>query len=354
MFTNGAIWYRSSQSSSSSAEHDAPNELSRPGRVVVAARITLTLRYTRACSRTEITSLSAGPDGFASAVYAGSQPHLSWIDVFSSSSGAAISKTAGSAAAFPTSRQQQRQQSRIATVRDWTAQVGSSGTEVRYDSFVLVRDADTGRTVLEIRDAKTGPLAWSKDGSLLAAGEGRDRLGIWDARTGARVGRVLAHIDEITHAAFTPDGDVVTISRDGTVRVTNPSTGRTLSRLVIPSRLPRLLSLSPDGRTITSLWGSDVHAWTPRAEVLATYDMNTKRSREGWPLAVSADGQLYASRTEGGFDVMDLATGHVLVEAEGEEVYTAASFTLDGDMLLLGRMDGVVEAWEIHRKDEGL
>ena len=52
-------------------------------------------------------------------------------------------------------------------------------------------------------------------------------------------------------------------------------------------------------------------------------------------------------RTEDGFDVMDVGSGRVIWELEaGEEdvIYTAGVW--DNGVLVLGRMDGVVEVWE--------
>ncbi|POR37511.1 NADP-dependent alcohol dehydrogenase 6 [Tolypocladium paradoxum] len=318
------------------------------------ALLSLSLRYRRLCSKTEITSVGISPSSASAfATYAAPQTAQPWIDFFDLSSQRGYTKAAGSHAVFGPPG---AGGSRVATLRDWTVQLGQ-GVEYHHGSTVMVRDFATGKTAVELKEATSGPVVWSRDGGALAAGEGRNRLGVWDVRSGARLGRVVGHIDEVTHAAFTPDRSLVTLSRDGTVRLTDSRTARTLSRLEIEgSTNPRALAVSPDGRSVVSLWGTTVHIWLPQTSHLTSYDLRATRRAEGWPLAVSPDGRWMACRTEAGFDVVDVASGRVAWERdEGEDAYasgmvTAAAFSTIGRVLLLGRMNGAVEVWEVEEK----
>ncbi|KAK5989874.1 putative WD repeat-containing protein [Cladobotryum mycophilum] len=244
---------------------------------------------------------------------------------------------------------------RIATLRDWTVQL-SGGVEYHYSSSVMIRDFNSGKTALELKEAQGYPVIWSRDGRAIAAseGRGRDRMGIWDARTGARLGRVISHIDTITHAAFTPEGNIVTLSRDGTVRLTDPLTSRTISRLEVEnSTNPRALSVSPDGRTVTSIWGTIMHIWRPHESCLTSHNLNSVRRTEGWPLCISPDGRYLACRTEDGFDITEVISGALLYEQQiggGGHIVTAADFSSDGKVLLLGRMNGDVQVWDIQER----
>lgn len=338
--------------------------------------LTLTLRHRQMCSRAEIAHVSLSHSR-ALAIYASTnQPSQQWIDTStiptqvgggagvqvpagsssssSSRSGSGLSKTTGSLAVFSPLGNM------CAALRDWTVQL-SGGVEYHHSSTILIRDVASGKTAIEIKEATGKPLGWSIDGRLIAAGEGqgryKERVGVWDAKTGRRVGRVVSHIDTVTHAAFAPPGLVpnasssagtdrlVTLSRDGTLRITDPATSKTLSRLEIDSHNPRMLAVSP--RAVTSIWGSRVHIWYPAINDLTSYDLTTTRLVEGWPLCISPDCRYLACRTEDGFDIMELSSGTVLCSEPCDALVTSGAFSPDSRLLLLGRMDGVLEYWDI-------
>ena len=59
-----------------------------------------------------------------------------------------------------------------------------------------------------------------------------------------------------------------------------------------------------------------------------------------------------ACRTEAGFDVMELASGDVVCEKASEALVTAGAFSVNGETLLVGRIDGMLEVWAI-KEGEG-
>ena len=72
------------------------------------------------------------------------------------------------------------------------------------------------KATFEPAGAKTGLLAWGRDGSPVHGGHGEDRVAVFGL--GATKGRrctVLHHMDEVLLAAFTPDGGGVV---DGVAR----------------------------------------------------------------------------------------------------------------------------------------
>ncbi|RGP75516.1 wd repeat-containing 67 [Fusarium sporotrichioides] len=302
----------------------------------------LSLRFSRPFSRAEITSVGISPSTSAAfAIYTAAQTVQSWIDVFDLKNGNGYSKTSGSRAVFSPNG------SRLATVRDWTVQL-TGGVDFHHSSTVFLRDYVNGKTACELKEAKGEPIAWSRDGRLVAVGEANDRVGVYDVKNGTRVGMVLSHIDAITHAAFLPDSSLVTISRDGTLRITNTTTCKTIRRLEMDgSNNPRALAVSPDGRRIVSIWGTYVHIWMPSANDLTSYNLNAVRSYEGWPLAISPNCRYMLCRTEDGFDIMDVATGSVVYDETTEEMVMSGAFAEDGRTLVLGRMDGVVEVRDV-------
>lgn len=240
--------------------------------------------------------------------------------------------------------------SRLATLQPSTSKLGSSSAHAHTLSLVI-RDAAKGKAQLEIRNLAPGPVTWSADGILVAAAEStKDRVGVWDSRTGVRVGRVVSHIDAVTHIAFTTNNNVVTLSRDGSVRVTDPQASKTLAKLEVESTNPRLLSVASNGSRIVSVWGSTVHVWAPAVNQVTSYALASVRQVEGWPLAVSQDARYMALWTETGFDVAEVMTGQTVFSSEGGALVTAAKF--DGNILMLGRMDGTAEFWEMRGKGQ--
>lgn len=83
---------------------------------------------------------------------------------------------------------------------------------------------------------------------------------------------------------------------------------------------------------------------------MTSYSLGAVRATEGWPLCISPDGRYLACRTEDGFDVMEVSSGAVVSSVESGVLVTAGAFSPDSSVLLLGRMDGVVEVWDLEER----
>ncbi|KAL7903109.1 YVTN repeat-like/Quino protein amine dehydrogenase [Trichoderma sp. SZMC 28014] len=323
---------------------------------MASSSLSLTLRFARPASRSEITAVGISPSStIAYAIYAGAQTDQPWIDTFDLGSQTSYSKIIGCVAAFsPTAHSSPSSPSRLrfSTSRSSTPSSSSALPRIAtLSATLIIRDFSSSKPLLELKDVFS-PIAWSPDGRSIAAAEPRHRVGVWDVRTGTRTGRVPGHIDAVTHMAFTPDSHLVTASRDGTLRVTNLATMRTLFKLEIESSStnPRALAVSPDGSTIVSIWGTTVHIWMPQHGQLTSYGLSSTRPCEGWPLCISPDCRYIASWTEQGFDIMDVPSGAVICTKEGGPLVTSAAFSSDSKTLVLGRMSGDVEVWNVVNK----
>lgn len=328
-----------------------------------SSSISLTLLKSIQPTRSEVTHVSLSPSSALAIYPTTNQTTQSWIDTFSLPDLKALSKTSGSQAVFsplvtsspsssPLGGLGSRDGAVMATLKDWTVQLGG-GVEYHHTSTVLLKSVLTGKCSLEIKAARSAPLAFSACGQYLAAGDGpsTERLGVFNVSTGAKVGMVTGHIDKITHAAFLSDGSVVTCARDGVLRITDWKRGKTLYRLETDSFNPRMLCIPAVGNTIISIWGRNVYTWHPATSNISISSLSALRSVEGWPLAFSADGRYLACRTEDGFDIMEVASGAVVAEHkdDGNGMVTAAAFSADRGLLFVGYMEGRLELWKVGR-----
>ncbi|KAF4912538.1 Vegetative incompatibility protein HET-E-1 [Colletotrichum fructicola] len=201
-------------------------------------------------------------------------------------------------------------------------------------------------------------FSFNPEGSLLAIKGVRHRVELISSAKGLGYGVVRSHTDEVTHAEFTADGErLATMSKDGTMRVTNIRTLHSVARLEMDSwRNPLQLAVSPSG-VVASIWGRTVTIWDYQTGAMNSYNFETARGSEGWPLAISPDLRWVASRTDEGADVTALATGKVVYSARLETGFvTSAAFSNDSKYLVFGRCtnghhgradSGILNMWEI-------
>ncbi|OHW89674.1 ribosome assembly protein 4 [Colletotrichum incanum] len=229
---------------------------------------------------------------------------------------------------------------------------------------VKLRAGEEGKGVRCILNGVARPAVFSKDGKMFAAADPMGVVVVFEAATSPpgmpptkKVAGVVNHAPP-THVLFMPNGtDLVTLSRDGTVRISEAKTGRTLRRMEVDGVATatgtgaRALGVSPDGRVVVSVWSRAVYVWEHEAGRMSSWELNKVRNNEGWPLAVSPDCRFLACRTEDGMDISDVYSGQVLAEvrtAAGiDGLVTAAAFSADGKIMAVGRYTGVVDVWNL-------
>jgi WD40 repeat protein len=219
----------------------------------------------------------------------------------------------------------------------------------------------TGAKLHTMNSVYAKPLAFSSLGSHFAVSKPGGRMMVMHASGHSAPSKHVIscfHTDDVTHAVFTPDAHgLVTISRDGTIRMIDPNTGESLAKLDVDTwKQPQFLGMTPDGNVIVSIWGDTVYRWDYNTGSLDTYVLHTRRQRDGRPIAISADCRFLACSTHDGVDVSDLHSGRLLHTLRFQGGYaTAAAFSPDGKYLALGKSAGgllrvtkaTVDIWEL-------
>ena len=150
-------------------------------------------------------------------------------------------------------------------------------------------------------------MAFSPDGTTLAASDSSGDIRIWDLAT-ASIVRTLAasRSGPVTAVAFSPDGrTVAAASEDGPVRLW-PVTGAAPTLITLPNIRIIQLALSPDGRTVVA--GGQAVDDQGNQKTMGIWDTTTLAGAAHPPtvtrpilsVAFSPDGHTFAAGTDDG------------------------------------------------------
>lgn len=121
---------------------------------------------------------------------------------------------------------------------------------------LIIEDIQTGKQVVCDLDGHTDvyDATFSSDGkSILSYSFLDSTVRVWEAKTGAQIGKPLRHSDGVTCAAFSPDGKyVVSGSDEGIVRIWSLTIGKCVIMQKCHKESVTSVAFSPDGKRIVS------------------------------------------------------------------------------------------------------
>ncbi|GAA4720035.1 hypothetical protein Prum_002030 [Phytohabitans rumicis] len=180
-------------------------------------------------------------------------------------------------------------------------------------------------------------VAFSADGTLLAAAENTGPVTVWDLARRTRRAQLTGYGESVRSLAFTPSGHLVTGGRGGAVLVWDVERGHLVTRLRGLHGIVDSVAVSPDGAIVAAvgaerrilLWratGGD-----PVGELGGSGGLRSD-------VAFSPDGRLLASAGDDGAAVLwDVATRtRVRSLRPGSQPLHAVAFSPDGGTLAVG------------------
>ncbi len=255
---------------------------------------------------------------------------------------------------------------------DWVSSVafspdGRTLASGSADGTVRLWDVATGKTIqtlnahwyhallklFGIPNVAVSSVAFSVDGRTLASGNFDGTVRLWDVATGKTVQTLNAHTRRVSSVAFSSDGRTLASgSYDTTVRLWDVNTGDTLKTLNGHIFPVKSVAFSPDGRYLASSgegWDDPVRLWDVNTgDTLKTLNGHT---RNVISVAFSPDGKYLASG--GGWDTFtvrlwDVNTGEPVQTLAGHtRAVSSIAFSPDGRYLASASDDNTVLLWDL-------
>lgn len=185
---------------------------------------------------------------------------------------------------------------------------------------------------------------FSPDGRHLVSAAGQAAW-LWSVQDGTVTGALTNHMDSVTDAGFSPDGNlVVTASKDGRVRVWDWRKGEVTLELSHPGWV-RSAHFSPDGKRILTLSTNEARVWDLPAstgwtqQVSGSYALCSRFSPDG--------SQVLAASMDGSVALWDAASGRALARLNGHTgAVRFAMFSPSGQWIVTASDDKTARVWD--------
>lgn len=195
-------------------------------------------------------------------------------------------------------------------------------------------------------------LAWSPDGSLLAAASAAGGVTLYGAATGAVKHALAGHADGANALAWMPPGSqpsalspqllLATGGQDGCVRFWDAATGKQTSEVKLGNAWVEHLAWAPSGALLFAAAGRKLVALKPDGTVAHTFPDAPKTISA---LAWRPDGSACAAACFGHVAVWDAKTFAAQKEFPYGNAIYALTWSPDGRWLVAGCHDNAVHLW---------
>ena len=196
--------------------------------------------------------------------------------------------------------------------------------------------------------APVSAIAFSSDGSLLAAGDAEKKIKLFDVKTAKAISTLRDVGMPVQRLAFSPDGSLLaTAGKENIVRLWDVKTGQLLKTLDGHTLAVSDVAFSPDGSLLASS-GYDklIKLWDVKTgEVVKTLEGHGDSVTS---LAFAPDGKRLASAShDQTARLWDVQTGNVLATLSGHAGgLTHIAFAPDGSLIATTGVDRTVKLWE--------
>lgn len=150
------------------------------------------------------------------------------------------------------------------------------------DDSVVVWNVNTGSEVLHLSELKGArDIAYSPNGKILAIAGPANGIHLVDFQTGRERGVLAGHRGRVNCVAFSRDGGILASgSSDCTIRFWNIATQELAAVLTGHSDPVTCISFSPDGRSVAAVAGYDIKLWQTEEGVWVEQMTDPKRLQE--------------------------------------------------------------------------
>jgi WD40 repeat protein len=196
--------------------------------------------------------------------------------------------------------------------------------------------------------AAISAIAFSSDGSLLAAGDVDKKIKLFDVKTAKTIRTVSDLGTTVLSLAFSPDGSLLaSAGKENVIRLWDVKTGQLLKTLDGHTLAVSDVAFSPDGSLLASS-GYDklINLWDVQTgEVVKTLSGHDDAVTA---LAFAPDGKRLASASQDQTArLWDVQTGEVLATLSGHAGgLTRIAFAPDGSLIATAGTDRTVKLWE--------